>query len=60
VSPVADELSLQGLKLEIETPSDLYRSDNSIYACVVASAHNLARRLNHPRDVTAHHDRERR
>ncbi len=34
---MADTLDLQDLELEA-TPADLYRSDNSVYACVVTSA----------------------
>lgn len=39
---MADTLSLQGLEVEVETPAQVYRSDNSTYACVVRSAHSIA------------------
>lgn len=35
---MADTLTLQDLELEVETPAAVYRSDNSVYACVVTSA----------------------
>jgi hypothetical protein len=41
---VADTLTLQDLEIEIEitTQADVYRSENSVYACVVMSAHSMA------------------
>lgn len=40
---MADTLTLQDLEIEIEieTQADVYRSDNSVYACVVTSAYSL-------------------
>jgi hypothetical protein len=46
VSTVVDTLTLQNLEIEIEievtTQADVYRSENSVYACVVMSAHSMA------------------
>jgi hypothetical protein len=46
VRTVADTLTLQDLEIEIEieitTQADVYRSENSVYACVVMSAHSMA------------------
>lgn len=43
---MADTLTLQDLEIEIEveveTQADVYRSENSIYACVLLSAHSMA------------------
>lgn len=38
---MAETLTLQDLEIEIETQADVYRSDNSVYACVVTSAYSL-------------------
>ena len=40
---MADALDLQDLEceIEIETQADIYRSDNSVYACVVTSAYSI-------------------
>lgn len=36
-------LDLQDLdvEVEVETPADVYRSTNSVYACTLTSAHSL-------------------
>lgn len=38
---MADTLHLQELDVEDELPADVYRSDNSVYACVLTSAYSL-------------------
>lgn len=39
---MSDSLALQSLEVEVETPAEVYRSDNSAYACVLLSAHSIA------------------
>lgn len=34
-------LSLQGIELGIDTPSDLHRSGNSVYTCLARSAFSM-------------------
>lgn len=41
---MADTLTLQALEIEdlAETPAETYRSDNSVYACLILSALSIA------------------
>ncbi|WP_394276284.1 hypothetical protein [Luteococcus sp.] len=39
---VCDPLSMQWVDLEIDTPSDLYGSGNSMYRCVATSNFSIA------------------
>ncbi len=34
-------LTLQDLDVDVETQADIYRSTNSVYACILTSAHSL-------------------